>query len=302
MNFARRTPRILLLIGLLVFSAFGTLSHAAENPLHQVKGALGGSVLLRANISLGVTVQKIEWDLVHPKSGKPYHFAEFRDGKLEQPDFSQEFKKHMNMISENMLRTEKNLSSWAERLARQGETSWKSQVLIRNMFGRRLGMADEATLRIKRLAMEDEGIYTARVWLNTTEFQHQNFRLTVYKPVPPRRIHRQDFKPFLGSRPPVPDMWKGKGYSGELSDLRIIAIVVACLLLVCAIARALSKCINDEQADAAPTMPEDNEVSLPLQYSMDPAMSPPKYEDLQFVSDTLATSDPQPDVDCSCTD
>ncbi|XP_032991946.1 uncharacterized protein LOC117039023 [Lacerta agilis] len=144
-----RSLRILFLFKLLIYSSFGTLSQAAENPTYHVNGIQGGSASLSLNIPSAQNVVKIGWAF-HPTSGEPYLLGEFRDGKWDQS----------------------NPRSWYEQLMESGDAV---ALRIKN-----LTMVNETTLRIKNLTMEHSGLYEARVWFNAVQFQEHHFILTVY--------------------------------------------------------------------------------------------------------------------------
>uniref|UniRef100_A0A670K4H3 Ig-like domain-containing protein n=3 Tax=Podarcis muralis TaxID=64176 RepID=A0A670K4H3_PODMU len=155
-----RSLKILLVFKLLIYSSFGTLSQAAENPTYHMNGILGGSVFLSLNASRAKKIVKIEWAF-HPTSGDPYLLGEFRDGKLDQSNFRSQYEQLM-------------------------ETGDVVALRIKN-----LAMVDETTLRIKNLTMEHGGIYEARTWFNAAQFQEHHFILTVYEPVPRPWIHHK---------------------------------------------------------------------------------------------------------------
>ncbi|XP_033030714.1 T-lymphocyte surface antigen Ly-9-like [Lacerta agilis] len=155
-----RRLKILFLFKLLIYSSFGTLSQAAENPTYHVNGILGGSAFLSLNTPSAKKVVNIEWSF-HPTSGEPYLLGEFRDGKQDQS----------------------HLRSWYEQLMESGDAV---ALRINN-----LAMLDETTLRIKNLTMEHSGLYEARAWFNAAQFQEHHFILTVYEPVPSPRIHHK---------------------------------------------------------------------------------------------------------------
>ncbi|XP_053133814.1 SLAM family member 5-like isoform X6 [Hemicordylus capensis] len=62
------------------------------------------------------------------------------------------------------------------------------QTKLSDQFGKRLEMANETTLRILDLAMEDHGVYTARVRLDTAEVEDHTFSLEIYELVQDVRI------------------------------------------------------------------------------------------------------------------
>ncbi|XP_053224094.1 SLAM family member 8-like isoform X2 [Podarcis raffonei] len=148
-----RSLKILLVFKLLIYSSFGTLSQAAENPTYHVNGILGGSVFLSLNAPPAKKVVKIEWAF-HPTSGDSYLLGEFRDGKLDQSNFRSQYEQQM-------------------------ETGDAVALRIKNF-----AMVDETTLSIKNLTMKHSGLYEARAWINSALFQEHHFILTVYEPVP----------------------------------------------------------------------------------------------------------------------
>uniref|UniRef100_A0A670K2R8 T-lymphocyte surface antigen Ly-9-like n=2 Tax=Podarcis muralis TaxID=64176 RepID=A0A670K2R8_PODMU len=93
-----------LFFGLLLYSSLDTLSHTVGNPTHQVKGILGGSVLLPANVSQGITVEKIEWDFYPQRGGPGFWLAEFSHGKLEHQSPTDRFEQRLDMVDETTLR------------------------------------------------------------------------------------------------------------------------------------------------------------------------------------------------------
>ncbi|XP_060125665.1 SLAM family member 8-like isoform X2 [Zootoca vivipara] len=93
-----------LFFRLLLCSSLETLSHAVGNPTHQVKGILGGSVLFPANVSLGITVEKTEWDFRPQRHGIDYWLGEFSHGKLEHPSPTDRFGQRLDMVDETTLR------------------------------------------------------------------------------------------------------------------------------------------------------------------------------------------------------
>lgn len=56
-------------------------------------------------------------------------------------------------------------------------------------FGQRLELTNETTVRIKRLEMEDSGLFKVSVRLPSAEFWYHTFNLTVYALVPEPQIH-----------------------------------------------------------------------------------------------------------------
>ncbi|XP_077776404.1 SLAM family member 8-like [Podarcis muralis] len=95
---------ILLSFGLLIFSSLETISHAVGNPTHQVKGILGGSVLFPANVSQGMTVEKIQWDFLPQRGGLGFWLGEFSHGKLEHPSPTDRFGQRLDMVNKTTLR------------------------------------------------------------------------------------------------------------------------------------------------------------------------------------------------------
>ncbi|CAI5798623.1 SLAM family member 8-like isoform X1 [Podarcis lilfordi] len=93
-----------LFFGLLLFSSLETLSHAVGNPTHQLKGILGGSILFPANVSLGITVEKMEWDFRPQRHNLGYWWGEFSHGKPEHPSSSGRFGQRLDMVNETTLR------------------------------------------------------------------------------------------------------------------------------------------------------------------------------------------------------
>ncbi|CAI5798620.1 SLAM family member 8-like isoform X2 [Podarcis lilfordi] len=81
-----------------------TFSRAVENPTHQVKGILGGSVLFPANISQGITVEKMEWDFYPQSGGLGFWLGEFSHGKLEHPSPTDRFGQRLDMVNETTLK------------------------------------------------------------------------------------------------------------------------------------------------------------------------------------------------------
>nr|XP_034958480.1 T-lymphocyte surface antigen Ly-9-like isoform X4 [Zootoca vivipara] len=81
-----------------------TLSHAVGNPTHQVKGILGGSVLFPANVSLGITVEKIEWDFRPQRHGIDYWLGEFRHGKWAYRSPPDRFGQRLDLVEGTTLR------------------------------------------------------------------------------------------------------------------------------------------------------------------------------------------------------
>ncbi|XP_077776458.1 uncharacterized protein LOC114586311 isoform X2 [Podarcis muralis] len=95
---------ILLSFGPLIFASLETVSHAVGNPTHQVKGILGGSVLFPANVSQGMTVEKMEWDFYPRRGGLGFWLGEFSHGKLENPSPTDRFGQRLDMVDETTLR------------------------------------------------------------------------------------------------------------------------------------------------------------------------------------------------------
>ncbi|XP_077776464.1 SLAM family member 8-like [Podarcis muralis] len=93
-----------LFFRLLLYSSLDTLSHAVGNPTHQVKGILGGSVLFPANVSQGITVEKMEWDFLPQRGGLGFWLGEFSHGKLEHPSPTDRFGQRLDMMDETTLR------------------------------------------------------------------------------------------------------------------------------------------------------------------------------------------------------
>nr|XP_028566188.1 SLAM family member 9-like [Podarcis muralis] len=58
-------------------------------------------------------------------------------------------------------------------------------------FGPRLEKANETTLRIKDLEMDDSGIYSIKVRFISTQYEDYTFHLSVYEPVPEPKILSQ---------------------------------------------------------------------------------------------------------------
>uniref|UniRef100_A0A670K2P8 Immunoglobulin V-set domain-containing protein n=1 Tax=Podarcis muralis TaxID=64176 RepID=A0A670K2P8_PODMU len=81
-----------------------TFSRAVENPAYQVKGILGGSVLFPANISQGITVEKMEWDFYPQRGGLGFWLGEFSHGKLEHPSPTDRFGQRLDMVNETTLK------------------------------------------------------------------------------------------------------------------------------------------------------------------------------------------------------
>ncbi|XP_060125673.1 SLAM family member 5 isoform X3 [Zootoca vivipara] len=88
----------------MCFCAEDTFSHAVENPTHQVKGIMGASVLFPANISQGITVEKMEWDFYPKSGGLGFWLGEFSHGKLEHPSPTDRFGQRLDMVNETTLR------------------------------------------------------------------------------------------------------------------------------------------------------------------------------------------------------
>nr|XP_028566859.1 SLAM family member 6-like isoform X1 [Podarcis muralis] len=59
-------------------------------------------------------------------------------------------------------------------------------------FGQRIEIANESTLRIKDLEMEDSGIYGVRVTFSTGTLKDHKLCLTVYEPIPEPKILHKD--------------------------------------------------------------------------------------------------------------
>ncbi|XP_060125730.1 SLAM family member 9-like [Zootoca vivipara] len=68
---------------------------------------------------------------------------------------------------------------------REGELQ---RINPRDRFGSRLEMANETTLRIKDLEMDDSGKYSIRVKFISAQYEDYNFHLSVYEPVPEPKI------------------------------------------------------------------------------------------------------------------
>ncbi|XP_034958497.1 uncharacterized protein LOC118078665 isoform X1 [Zootoca vivipara] len=80
------------------------LGHAVGNPTHQVKGILGGSVLFPANVSQGITMEKMEWDFLPQRGGLGFWLGEFSHGKLQHPSPTDRFGQRLDMVNETTLR------------------------------------------------------------------------------------------------------------------------------------------------------------------------------------------------------
>ncbi|XP_077776463.1 SLAM family member 8-like [Podarcis muralis] len=93
-----------LFFRLLLYSFLETLSHAVRNPTHQVKEILGGSVLFPANVSRGITVEKIQWDFLPQRGVLGFWLAEFSHGKLEHQSPTDQFEQRLDMVDETTLR------------------------------------------------------------------------------------------------------------------------------------------------------------------------------------------------------
>ncbi|XP_053225728.1 CD276 antigen homolog [Podarcis raffonei] len=93
-----------LFFRLLLYASLETSSHAEGNPTHQLKGILGGSVLFPANVSLGITVEKMEWDFLPQRGGLGFWLGEFSHGKLEHPSPTDRFGQRLDMVDETTLR------------------------------------------------------------------------------------------------------------------------------------------------------------------------------------------------------
>ncbi|XP_060125710.1 SLAM family member 5-like [Zootoca vivipara] len=61
----------------------------------------------------------------------------------------------------------------------------------RDRFGSRLEMANETTLRIKDLEMDDSGKYSIKVRFISAQYEDYTFHLSVYEPVPEPKILSQ---------------------------------------------------------------------------------------------------------------
>ncbi|CAI5798627.1 SLAM family member 8-like [Podarcis lilfordi] len=69
-----------------------------------MKGMLGGSVLFPANVSQGITVQKMEWDFYPQSGGLGFWLGEFSHGKLEHQSPTDQFQQRLDMVDETTLR------------------------------------------------------------------------------------------------------------------------------------------------------------------------------------------------------
>nr|XP_034959503.1 SLAM family member 8-like isoform X2 [Zootoca vivipara]XP_034959504.1 SLAM family member 8-like isoform X2 [Zootoca vivipara] len=86
------------------YPSLDTFSHAVGNPTHQVNGILGGSVSFPANVSQGITVEKMEWDFLPQRGGLGFWLGEFSHGKLEHPSPTDQFGQRLDMVNETTLR------------------------------------------------------------------------------------------------------------------------------------------------------------------------------------------------------
>ncbi|XP_033030191.1 SLAM family member 8-like [Lacerta agilis] len=67
-------------------------------------GILGGSVLFPANVSQGITVEKIEWDFRPQRRGMGYCLGEFRHGKLQHSGPTDWFEQRLDVVKGTTLR------------------------------------------------------------------------------------------------------------------------------------------------------------------------------------------------------
>ncbi|XP_033030193.1 V-set and immunoglobulin domain-containing protein 10-like [Lacerta agilis] len=67
-------------------------------------GILGGSVLFPANVSQGITVEKMEWDFYPQRGGLGLWLGEFSHGKLEHPSPTDRFGQRLDMVDKTTLR------------------------------------------------------------------------------------------------------------------------------------------------------------------------------------------------------
>nr|XP_028566338.1 SLAM family member 7-like [Podarcis muralis] len=101
---ASRSLLVILLFAPWICTSFGSLSHGMENPIYQVKGILGESVLFAVNVSSSVTVEKMEWDFYPQSGGLGFWLGEFSHGKLEHPSPTDRFRQRLDMVDEMTLR------------------------------------------------------------------------------------------------------------------------------------------------------------------------------------------------------
>nr|XP_028565442.1 SLAM family member 7-like [Podarcis muralis] len=80
------------------------LSHAVGNPTHQLKGMLGGSILFPANVSQGITVQKMEWDFRPQRRDLGYWLGEFSHWNRDHPSPTGRFGQRLDRVNETTLR------------------------------------------------------------------------------------------------------------------------------------------------------------------------------------------------------
>nr|XP_034958509.1 V-set and immunoglobulin domain-containing protein 10-like isoform X2 [Zootoca vivipara]XP_034958510.1 V-set and immunoglobulin domain-containing protein 10-like isoform X2 [Zootoca vivipara] len=99
-----RSLLAILLFTPWICSSFGSLSPGMENPIHQVKGILGGSVLFPAKISQGIAVEKMGWDFCPESGALGFWLGEFSHGKLEHPSPTDRFGQRLDMVDETTLR------------------------------------------------------------------------------------------------------------------------------------------------------------------------------------------------------
>nr|XP_028566598.1 T-lymphocyte surface antigen Ly-9-like [Podarcis muralis] len=95
---------VILLFTPWICTSFGNLSHGMENPIYQVNGIMGESVLFPANVSQGITVEKMEWDFYPQRGGLGFWLGEFSHGKLEHPSPTDQFGQRLDMVDETTLR------------------------------------------------------------------------------------------------------------------------------------------------------------------------------------------------------
>nr|XP_028566901.1 uncharacterized protein LOC114587121 [Podarcis muralis] len=176
MNVTHRSLPVLLTFVLLISSSFGTSGEASINASQHVKGVVGGQVSFPVKVPRGKPVEKIEWDVISPVSGAPYRLCEFRDWKLKKSNFSTWIETWMNRQGHRL----------------SGENDFVSNVMSGYIFGRRLLMADRATLTIREMERQDAVIYKARVWFDAEQFEDHFFNVTLYDPAPQPRINYYD--------------------------------------------------------------------------------------------------------------
>ncbi|XP_053224092.1 SLAM family member 6-like isoform X2 [Podarcis raffonei] len=101
---ASRSLLAILLFAPWICTSFGSLSHGMDNPIYQVNGIMGESVLFPVNVSSAVTVEKMEWDFYPQSGGLGYWLGEFSHGKLEHPSPTDRFGQRLDMVNETTLR------------------------------------------------------------------------------------------------------------------------------------------------------------------------------------------------------